>query len=188
MPRPTLAALALLSVLVVSGCSGGDGDDEPSATTSSATTPSSLSPADTLVQTALAQLEAGDAAAARATFENVLELDADNVYAHYNLGLLAQEAGDDALAIKHYDAALKTDPEFTSALYNKGIVLETSDLDAAVELYRRALAIDPDLAAAHMRLGFALLHLGKTDEAEEHLSTGVRLDPKMADVKAPSYG
>jgi Tfp pilus assembly protein PilF len=185
VPRPLLAVLALLSVLVVTGCSGDDADKKPSSTASSS---ASLSAADTLVQSALQQLDAGDDAKARATFENVLELDPGNVYAHYNLGLLAQDAGNDALAIKQYDAALKTDSDFTSALYNKGIVLETDDLDASVELYRRAIAIDPDLAAAHMRLGFALLHLGETDEAEKHLAKGVELDPSMADVQAPSYG
>jgi Tfp pilus assembly protein PilF len=181
--RPALVALALLSVVLVTGCS----DDTDHGPSSAASSSASLSAADTLVQAALKQLEQGDEATARATFENVLELDAGNVYAHYNLGLLAQDAGDEALAIKQYDAALKADPDFTSALYNKGIVLETSDLEAAVELYRRALELDADLAAAHMRLGFALLHLGKTDEAEEHLSTGVELDPAMADVQAPSY-
>ncbi|WP_426243804.1 tetratricopeptide repeat protein [Nocardioides sp. LHG3406-4] len=184
MPRPTLAVLALLSLLAVTGCSGDDTDEGPSQAASAS---ASLSAADTLVQTALQQLDTGEDAKARATFENVLELDPDNVYAHYNLGLLAQDAGNDALALRQYDATLTADPEFTSALYNKGIVLEASDLEAAVELYRRALAIDPDLAAAHMRLGFALLHLGETDEAEGHLSTGVELDPSMADVPAPSY-
>jgi Tfp pilus assembly protein PilF len=182
VPRPTLAVLALLSILAVTGCSG---DSEGPA--SSATSSASPSAADTLVQTALKQLDKGDDAKAKATFENVLELDPDNVFAHYNLGLLAQEAGDDAIAIKQYDAALKTDPKFTSAIYNKGIVMENDDLEAAVKLYRRALAIDPDLAAAHMRLGFALLHLGETDEAEEHLTAGVKLDPSMANVQAPSY-
>lgn len=172
----------LLCLLVVTGCSG-DNSNEGAKSSSSA----SLSAADALVQTALKQLDKGDEAKAQATFENVLALDPDNVYAHYNLGLLAQDAGKDALAIKQYDAALKTDPKFTSALYNKGIVLEGSDVEAAVELYRRALVIDHDFAAAHMRLGFALLHLGKTDEAEEHLAAGVKLDPSMADVKAPLY-
>ena len=173
----------LLCLLVVAGCSG-DSDDGSSPAASSSSSPSA---ADTLVQTALGQLDQGDDAKARATFENVLELDADNVYAHYNLGLLAQQAGDDTLAVKHYDAALKTDPKFTAALYNKGIVLEGDDLDASVELYRRAIAIDAGLAPAQMRLGFALLHQGKTDEAEKHLSAGIKLDPSMKDVQAPSY-
>ncbi|KAA1380253.1 tetratricopeptide repeat protein [Aeromicrobium fastidiosum] len=181
--RPRLAALALLSILVISGCSGGS-DDGPS---SSGTSTASPSAADTLVQTGLEQLQKGDDAKAQATFENVLALDTDNVYGHYNLGLLAQRAGNNTLAIKHYDAALKADPAFSSALYNKAIILEPDDLDASVELYRRAVAADPELAAAHMRLGFALLHLGKKAEAEKHLATGVKLDPSMVDVKAPSY-
>jgi Tfp pilus assembly protein PilF len=172
----------LLSVLVVTGCNGDDAGQSSSATPS--TSPSA---ADTLVQTALQQLGAGNDAKARATFENVLELDPDNVYAHYNLGLLAQDAGNDAFAIKQYEAALETDPDFTSALYNEGILTETSDLNAAVELYRRAVAADPKMAPAHMRLGFALLHLGKKKEGADQLGTGVSLDPSMAEVKAPSY-
>ncbi len=179
MPRPAIAAVALLALLIVTGCSGDTSDERPPSAGQSA--------ADTLVQTGLQLLDTGDEAKARATFENVLELDPNNAYAHYNLGLLAQDAGNDALALKQYDAALKTDPEFTSALYNKGILLESRELEGAVELYRRALAIDPDLAAAHMRLGFALLHLGETDQAEEHLATGVELDPLMAEVEPPSY-
>ena len=169
MSRRTLAAFALLPLLLL-GCS-----DDGSAS------------AEALVQTGIQELQAGNDSEARATFEEALELDPDNAYAHYNLGLIAQNAGDDARAIKQYDAALKADGDFTSALYNKAILTETSDLEAAVELYRRALVVDPDLAVAHMRLGFALLHLGETEEAENHLATGVELDPSMADIEAPSY-
>lgn len=172
----------LLALVLVTGCGGDGGAEKPAAASSTA-----LSAADALVRTGLQQRDAGDDAQARVTFENVLELDPDNVYAHYNLGLLAQEAGEEDAAVEQYDAALATDPEFAPALYNKGIVLESTDLDTAVGLYRRALAADPQLAAAHMRLGFALLHLGRSAEAEEHLATGIELDPAMAEVDAPSY-
>jgi len=181
--RPALAALVLATLVLVAGCSG-DGDEKPAA---SAESSAGLSAADTLVQTGLRQLEAGEDAKAQATFENALELDPDHVYAHYNLGLLAQKAGRTKAAAEEYDAALATDPAFAPALYNKGILLEASDLEGAVDLYRRALDADSELAAAHMRLGFALLHLGETAEAEEHLATGVELDPSMANVEAPSY-
>ncbi|MBM7520485.1 tetratricopeptide repeat protein [Nocardioides nitrophenolicus] len=183
MSRPTLAALALATLVLVTGCSGDD-EKKPAPAAESSAGPSA---ADTLVHTGLRQLEAGEDAKARATFENVLELDRENVYAHYNLGLLDQKAGRTKDAGAHYDAALATEPEFAPALYNKGILLEASDLEGAVDLYRRALDVDPKLAAAHMRLGFALLHLGETKEAEEHLATGVELDPSMANVEAPSY-
>lgn len=99
---------------------------------------------------------------------------------------LRQLADGDEATAKRHDATLKTDPKFTSALHNTSIFLENDDLEEAVELYQRTIAIDPDLAAAHMRLGFALLYLGKIDEAEKHLSTGVKLDPSTAVVKAPS--
>lgn len=77
---------------VVTGCSGDDTTRGPS---SAAVSAGSQSAADTLVKTGLQQLEQGDDAKARSTFENVLKLDPDNVYAHFNLGLLAQDAGKD---------------------------------------------------------------------------------------------
>lgn len=186
MTRPLAALIALLlSFALLAGCGGdsekadSDGADSSSTSVDEATA--------TLVETGIAQVTAGEDAAARTTFENVLALDADNAYAHYNLGQLAQKSGRDREAMTSYDAALAADPEMAPALFNKAILTEPADLDAAVELYRRALDSDPDLAPAHMRLGFALLHLGEKSEAEEHLASGIRLDPSMADVEAPSY-
>lgn len=183
MLRTTLAALTLAGALVTSACSG---DPSPSSAASSASTASAAS-VESLVQTGLTQLGAGDAEQAGATFRTVLDQDAGNVYAHYNLGVIAEAAGDTATAATEYDNALATDPAFAPALFNRGVLHEPDDLDQAVRLYRRALAADPDLAAAHMRLGFALLHLGEPAEAEEHLAAGVRLDPAMAGAEAPAY-
>jgi Tfp pilus assembly protein PilF len=176
--RAAAAVAVLALVLVSAGCSG---DDEPAASSESADAVT------TLVDSGLASLTAGDASAAKVTFENVLDLDPDNLYAHYNLGLIAQQSGDDRAAITSYDAALEADPDYAPALYNKAILTEATDLDAAVELYRKAVEADPELAAAYMRLGFALVHLGQTDEGSEFLEEGIQLDPTMVDVKAPSY-
>lgn len=181
MLRRLAVLLALLGAVGTAACSSDEPASPPSA---SATSDSAV---DALVQNGLDQLGAGDSEAARVTFENVLELDADNVYGHYNLGYLAQQAGDEATARAHYHAALAADGDFAPALYNMAILTEPSDLRTAVDLYRRSIAADPEQAAAHMRLGFALLHLGETEEGEEHLSRGVTLDPSMADVEAPSY-
>lgn len=175
--RPALSALLLAAVLA--GCSAEDDDPAP-ATSDDAVV--------TLVGTGVGQLEAGDGAAAAGTFNSVLALDADNLLAHYNLGLIAQQAGEAATALEHYDAALATDPGYGPALYNKAILVEGDDLDEAVGLYRKAVDAQPEFAPAHMRLGFALVHLGETDEGERHLEEGIRLDPTMRDVEAPSYG
>jgi Tfp pilus assembly protein PilF len=172
-----------LAATLAAGCSS---DEKPGADSKSE--PAASAPASTaLVKKGLAELTAGNAAAAKVTFENVLAIDPHNAYAHYNLGVIAQQDGRDKAAMASYDAALADDDAFAPALYNKAILTEGSDLDAAVDLYRRAVDADPKMAAAHMRLGFALIHLGKTAEGEEHLGKGVSLDPSMADVEAPSY-
>ena len=180
--RPLGAVLALLLALTASACSGDDSKKDARAEASSA-----AAAGDALVKEGLEQLAAGDTAGAQATFEKVLTIDADNKYAHFNLGVIAQQAGDDETAMTDYDAAIAADDAFAPALYNKAILTEPTDLDAAVELYRRTVAADPEMAAAYMRLGFALVHLGKKDEGAKYLGKGVSLDPSMADVEAPSY-
>jgi Tfp pilus assembly protein PilF len=179
-----VAALALTGALSTA-CSG-DGSDQP-ASDPTETAAGSTDAGEALLQTGLSQLSSGDDEAAQVTFENVLTLDPANVYAHYKLGLIAQHRNDTRQAIKWYDAALAIDDTYAPALYNRAILTESTDLDAAVELYRQSIDADPTFAAAFMRLGFALVHLGKDDEGSTYLEQGIALDPSMVDVEAPSY-
>lgn len=182
LARPLGAVVALLLTLTTAACSGDDAEKDADAKASAAAVAG-----DVLVQKGLQQLRDGDTAGAQATFEKVLTVNPDNKYAHFNLGVIAQQAGDDETAMAAYDAALDADEAFAPALYNKAILTEPSDLEAAVALYKRTVAADPKLAAAYMRLGFALVHLGRKDEGAKYLGKGVSLDPSMADVEAPSY-
>lgn len=176
-------SVVVAAATLASGCSSAEKREvEAPAEVAESVTASSA-----LVEKGLAELDAGNTAAAKVTFENVIAIDPANAYAHYNLGVIAQEQGRDQAALESYDEALVDDEAFAPALYNKAILTETSDLDAAVELYRRAVAADPEMAAAHMRLGFALLHLGERAEGEKYLGIGLSLDPSMAEVEAPSY-
>jgi Tfp pilus assembly protein PilF len=178
-----LSALALTGVLTA-GCSGSDGSAGSSSDASAST---SADAGSALLQTGLAQLNAGDDETAKVTFQNVLTLDPDNVYAHYNLGVIAQDRNETQKAIASYDAALAVDDAYAPALFNLAILTEPTDLDAAVEMYRKAVDADPTFAAAFMRLGFALVYLGKNDEGSTNLQKGIALDPSMVDVEAPSY-
>lgn len=179
-----LTALALAGTVLLGGCGGGEDDsaaERPAAATSTAAA------TDTLIATGLDRIAAGDVDGARKAFGGVLALDPENAYAHYNLGYLAQDDGDVAGAIEEYNEALTSDPEFAPALYNLALLTESADLATAVDLYRRVLEVKPDDAATHMRLGFALHHLGRKDEAATLLAKGIELDPAMKDVPAPSY-
>ena len=117
----------------------------------------------------------------------MLAIDPENLYALYNLAVISDGVGDDDVALDYYDRALAAQPDYVPALYNKAIILETGDLDQSIALYRQVIEIDDQMAAAFMRLGFALAHQGKPDEAAKFLQEGIALDPAMTEIQAPSY-
>ena len=164
--------LVLGTVLVLTGCSD-DGDAESTDEQARETPALSEEALETLVNTGAEQLAAGEVEAARRTFTAVAEVDPGNVLAHYNLGLIAQEDGDAEAAIAEYDAVLESDPAYGPALFNKALLLERSDLEESVALYRRA--------------GYALRHLGRAQQARKHLERGLALDPTMKDLPPPTY-
>lgn len=139
------------------------------------------------VQSGLAQLSSGDTAAAKTTFAKVLAGDPTNVYALYNLGYIAQTGGDAGTAAGYYGKAIDSDPDYAPALFNDGIVLEKADLSRSVALFRAAVKADPTMAAAYVRLGFALQHQGRLHEAAAVRSQGLALDPSLAMAGAPAY-
>ena len=178
--------IALGTVLVLTGCSD-DGDAESTDEQARETPALSEEALETLVNTGAEQLAAGEVEAARKTFTAVAEVDPGNVLAHYNLGLIAQEDGDAEAAIAEYDAVLESDPAYGPALFNKALLLERSDLEESVALYRRAVKAQPDFAPSHLRLGYALRHLGRAQQARKHLERGLALDPTMKDLPPPTY-
>ncbi|MFC6152705.1 tetratricopeptide repeat protein [Nocardioides yefusunii] len=175
-PRTSLRLrlpLALAATALLAGCTSSPDEDDVAA-------------AGALVEQGISQIAADIDAAAR-SFERALRLDPEEYLAHYNLGYLAQQADDTAEALAHYDDVLEINPEHGPTLYNSAILLEASDIEAAADRYRDAIAAQPDFAPAHMRLGFALTHLGRTAEAEAMLARGIELDPAMTAVEAPRF-
>ncbi|HZB43893.1 MAG TPA: tetratricopeptide repeat protein, partial [Pyrinomonadaceae bacterium] len=67
--------------------------------------------------------------------------------------------------------------EFAVNAYNAA---EAKDLPAAVELYRKAIEIDPNYAIAHNNLGNALNELKRHEEAEAAYRRAIELDPNYA--------
>jgi serine/threonine protein kinase/tetratricopeptide (TPR) repeat protein len=89
-------------------------------------------------------------------------------------------------AISAFEEAIRQDQEYAMAwaalggAYSlKGSFLSIQDLvRKAVEMERRAVAIDPELADAHMWLGTALLTLGQVDDAIVSIEQAIRLEPE----------
>ncbi len=100
-----------------------------------------------------------------------------------NLRLATRDSIERAIAA--FEEATRLDPEYALAwaalggAYDlMGSFLSIDDLVLkAIDLERRALAIDPDLAEGHMWLGGALLALGRVDEAIDAIQKAIQLDP-----------
>lgn len=122
----------------------------------------------------------GDLVDAAGAYREVLLLDPDNKFAHYNLGLIAHTQGRSDEAESRYRQALTTDPVYEPALFNLAILrYEADDYAEAVELYQLVLSASPDNAKAHLNLGYALRDLGRDDEAARELARAISLDPTL---------
>lgn len=100
-----------------------------------------------------------------------------------NLRQATRESMDRAIAA--FEDAARHDPEYAKAwsalalAYGlKGAFMSMPDMiHRAIELGRRALAIDPELADAHVAIGNGLMNLGQIDEALDEIREGIRLEP-----------
>jgi tetratricopeptide (TPR) repeat protein len=92
-------------------------------------------------------------------------------------GRRAQEA---SLDLGEIETLLKKsvalDPKLPEAHLELGnLYSDQKKYDVAIVQYRQAIALNADLADAHYRLGQALVHLGKKDEAQEQLGVYQKL-------------
>ena len=111
--------------------------------------------------------------------------------AHNNLGVMLHERGELDLARGHYAEALRLRDHFRQAHFNMGRLLvdlagvdqvvETADemIEMGIRHLERTLEIRPDVADAHDKLGWALAHQGRQDDAIEHYKTALELNPEL---------
>ncbi|MFC9676354.1 tetratricopeptide repeat protein [Streptomyces sp. NPDC056949] len=135
--------------------------------------------ASSLLQAGILQQNNHDLEGADRTYRRVLELDARNKFAWYNLGVIAHGAGRAADARADYDKALKVDPAFTSALFNEALLLETSDPDRAGDLLKRVIAGNTKAGTAHLHLGRIFHQKKRDDKAADEFRRAVADDPSL---------
>jgi len=101
----------------------------------------------------------------------------------YEDGLALHKQGDLEAAGARYDAALAHDKRHAPSLHMRGVVhLQQRHHAEAAEFIARAIAINPDDAAARGNLVAALLPLNRFDEAIEAARSAVALNPNSADI------
>jgi Flp pilus assembly protein TadD len=124
-----------------------------------------------------ALFQQGNSKEAVVALEKAIAADPKHWKAHNNLALAAIDSGEFEVAEAHYreSLAIKEQP----AIYNDlGFVLEREGLsEEAVEMYRKAIKLDPASASAHYNLGSSLARSGDYAEAESHLRKALKISP-----------
>lgn len=112
----------------------------------------------------------------RAALERALSLEPNLASAHARLGRVYRIEGNQEAAERHYQRAWElggNDP--TVLVMRAGWLALHGRLAEAIELQRRAIALDPLAASYRHNFGFQLLAVGRTKEAEAEFETAIGL-------------
>jgi tetratricopeptide (TPR) repeat protein len=127
----------------------------------------------------------GDLDKARATFESLLKLTANDATAHLNLGIALFNLKKLNEAETHLREALKLNSPGPTAHYYLGITLVGLKRyeDAEKELEASITNGGENLAAAHRYLGGIYMSFKKNRQAADELEKYLKLDPKAPDAE-----
>jgi len=107
-----------------------------------------------------------------------------NAETNFALGNLRLAQGDSTAARNFYRAALEIDGKHKGALNNLGVLaLNENEAPAAVDYFRRALALEPRNAKTHYLLAKALDLAGNRPDARTEAARALELDPAQPEFK-----
>jgi eukaryotic-like serine/threonine-protein kinase len=101
------------------------------------------------------------------------------------VSLFREKLGESLASVQRYDQKIEMATTTSLAAlkaYSQGMATRRTQGDFdAVPLFRNAVALDPDFALAHARLGTVLSNLGETAEAEKATRRAYELRDKVSD-------
>jgi tetratricopeptide (TPR) repeat protein len=124
--------------------------------------------------------------AATTSFQDVLAISPGNLYANYDLGVIAQTTGHFAEAISYYNKALAANAAYQPALYNEAILLESSHPQQAIAMYQEVVKINPKAATAYLWLAVVQAEQGDNTDAKANYAKAVSIDPALIKYKLPA--
>ena len=104
---------------------------------------------------------------ALAVYRQALELQPHNPKIHCNLGFLYWGKADTEEAMKSYELAIKYNENYDIAYNNLGVIYldDLGRVNKAIELFRKAVEVNPSYALAHFNLARAISIVGDKVEA-----------------------
>jgi tetratricopeptide (TPR) repeat protein len=121
---------------------------------------------------------------AAADYEQVLKRQSGDAVSRVKLGMIYQRLGDTDRAAASYRAALKTNPDLPPAANNLAMIelRRGRNLDEALALSRKAVALAPEVPQFHDTLGQVLQARGDQGGAIAATEKATTLKPPQADI------
>ncbi len=126
--------------------------------------------------------EVGECDQAVRAFEYAVAIKPNVTYAWVLLSAAQHEAGDKVAAEHSARKAVELEPEFDEALANLALAICDERPDEALELLRKAIAIDPAVAWVHGEMGHILYRRRQYVEAEQALRKSLALNDSQLRV------
>ena len=180
------AAMLAVIATTVAACSGisGEGGNQVAATSGQHggqhTGQHAMPRAASLIQAGITQFGQQDWAGATAAFHKVLAIEPGNVYANYDLGVIAQRTGNPGQAVSYYNKALAGNATYTPAMFNEAILLERSQPRRAIAMYQKIVNINPKASTAYLRMALVQAKRGDLTGAMANDAKAVSIDPALA--------
>ena len=112
-------------------------------------------------------------------YQQVVEIDPENIIALNGLGIIAKDTGMISLALDFFRAAYSVNPDNVTVNRNLGVLYaRLSVYDRAIHHYQAILKADRDNAEAHGEIARLYLHTGDTEKALHHYKCAFRLNPE----------
>jgi tetratricopeptide (TPR) repeat protein len=115
---------------------------------------------------------------ARAAYQEMLKLDAENALAWANLGAVEQQSGHVKEAIESFEKSVLYHPSLVQSWNALGLLHSAKgDTYLAMSMFTRAIHEDPTDAHAHNYLAISARNLGWNSSAESELQRAIELKP-----------
>jgi len=113
----------------------------------------------------------------RAAAEEALRLDPDLSLAHEAMGWVEHRERETTKAARYFRRVLELNPNSGSAMSGLGLQLARTDPEEALRLFTRAHEIDPQANVIYRQKHFALMGLGRVEEAIQQMELAVEAEP-----------
>ncbi|MBN1360056.1 MAG: tetratricopeptide repeat protein [Sedimentisphaerales bacterium] len=152
--------------------------NEAVKTVTSDLTPYRYSRKEALLMLGTYYVKAGMIAEAQAVYQELNEIDPENVDVLVNLAAAASHARDFDAMKRYLDKALKIAPDSVQATINMGNFYAKKNQPAvAQQWFAKAVERDPQSELAHIGLGIQSLLLEQMDKGAEHVARAAELKP-----------